>query len=156
MLKEWSTSSSNVPRCSRVRQVFASKACRSSWMIGHAMTESDMVSVVRNLKSLTHPWVRSSMRVLIKSLVFRIVRMVDPPCDGFTRTNSNRWVSNVYFRGFSLNWTGGCELSRTLNYAFRKGLFKRVPTILECCRVMQKLLIEHAKWSHTAKGLVSA
>ncbi|KAJ1675769.1 ATP-binding mismatch repair protein [Spiromyces aspiralis] len=45
-----------IPRCSRARHVFATRACRKSIMIGDALNTSQMTRVVRNLSTLDHPW----------------------------------------------------------------------------------------------------
>jgi len=42
---------------SRLRKVFASKACRMSIMIGTDLTKKQMTTVVRHLAQLTKPWV---------------------------------------------------------------------------------------------------
>lgn len=44
---------------SRLRKVFASKACRMSIMIGTDLTKKQMISVVRHLAQLAKPWVIS-------------------------------------------------------------------------------------------------
>lgn len=43
-------------RCSKIRAVLASRACRSSIMIGKALTQKTMKKVVRNLSGLDKPW----------------------------------------------------------------------------------------------------
>ncbi|KAA8911069.1 hypothetical protein TRICI_003950 [Trichomonascus ciferrii] len=43
-------------RCSKVRAMFASRACRSSIMIGQSLTTKTMQRVVRNLAGLDKPW----------------------------------------------------------------------------------------------------
>ena len=43
---------------SRLRKVFASKACRMSIMIGTDLTRKRMIDVVRHLAQLAKPWVR--------------------------------------------------------------------------------------------------
>jgi DNA mismatch repair protein PMS2 len=43
-------------RCSKVRAMFASRACRSSIMIGQSLTTKTMQRVVTNLASLDKPW----------------------------------------------------------------------------------------------------
>ena len=47
---------SRVPRPSRVRSVLASRACRSSIMIGKHLTLGTMRRVVSNLSNLQSPW----------------------------------------------------------------------------------------------------
>jgi len=43
-------------RCSKQRAMFAMRACRSSIMIGKALSEKMMEKVVRNLGGLDKPW----------------------------------------------------------------------------------------------------
>jgi DNA mismatch repair protein PMS2 len=43
-------------RCSKARAMFAMRACRSSIMIGRALSEKMMEKVVRNLGGLDKPW----------------------------------------------------------------------------------------------------
>jgi DNA mismatch repair protein PMS2 len=43
-------------RCSKARAMFAMRACRSSIMIGKALSEKMMEKVVRNLGGLDKPW----------------------------------------------------------------------------------------------------
>jgi len=43
-------------RCSRARAMFAMRACRSSIMIGRALSQKMMERVVRNLGGLDKPW----------------------------------------------------------------------------------------------------
>jgi DNA mismatch repair protein PMS2 len=46
----------SVPRPSRVRKMFAMRACRSSIMIGKTLTQQQMGKVVRHLGELDKPW----------------------------------------------------------------------------------------------------
>ena len=43
-------------RPSKVRSMFASRACRSAVMIGTALTHSEMKRIVRNMARMEHPW----------------------------------------------------------------------------------------------------
>jgi DNA mismatch repair protein PMS2 len=45
-----------VPRPSKVRKMFAMRACRSSIMIGRTLTHKQMGKVVRHLGELDKPW----------------------------------------------------------------------------------------------------
>ena len=54
LLSEHSTGT--VPRPSRVRKMFAMRACRSSIMIGKTLTQQQMGKVVRHLGELDKPW----------------------------------------------------------------------------------------------------
>ncbi|KAH8597240.1 hypothetical protein B0O99DRAFT_88508 [Bisporella sp. PMI_857] len=49
-------SASTVPRPSRVRKMFAMRACRSSIMIGKTLTQKQMGKVVKHLGELDKPW----------------------------------------------------------------------------------------------------
>lgn len=51
-----SDSSSHIPRPSKVRKMFAMRACRSSVMIGKALTSSQMYTLVRHMGELDKPW----------------------------------------------------------------------------------------------------
>ena len=57
------------PRPSKVRSMFASRACRSSVMIGDALSKKDMYKLVNQLSTLEQPWNcphgRPTMRHLI-------------------------------------------------------------------------------------------
>lgn len=44
-------------RPSRVRAMFASRACRKSVMIGSALGRRDMLRIVRHMSEMEHPWV---------------------------------------------------------------------------------------------------
>ena len=63
-------SASAVPRPSKVRAMFASRACRSSIMIGKCLNDTEMRRVVANLAGLHAPWNcphgRPTMRHLCK------------------------------------------------------------------------------------------
>ncbi|ODQ79081.1 hypothetical protein BABINDRAFT_14083 [Babjeviella inositovora NRRL Y-12698] len=59
LLKEASDSSDRVKRslrCSKIRAMFAMRACRSSIMVGRHLKRGTMVQVVRNLGELDKPW----------------------------------------------------------------------------------------------------
>jgi DNA mismatch repair protein PMS2 len=56
LLGESSSESSHVPRPSKVRKMFASRACRSSVMIGKALTRGQMYSLVGHMGELDKPW----------------------------------------------------------------------------------------------------
>lgn len=63
LLPLWTTTKSSkgrksttIPRPSRVRAMLASKACRSSVMIGKALTKKDMRRIVDRLSELESPW----------------------------------------------------------------------------------------------------
>ncbi|KLO80514.1 DNA mismatch repair protein PMS1 [Fusarium fujikuroi] len=56
LLGEESSESKHIPRPSKVRKVFASRACRSSVMIGKALTHGQMETLVRHMAELDKPW----------------------------------------------------------------------------------------------------
>ncbi|KAI9303200.1 hypothetical protein BJ944DRAFT_268794 [Cunninghamella echinulata] len=43
-------------RCSRIRGMFASRACRKSVMIGDSLSKSQMVKIIRNMGKIDQPW----------------------------------------------------------------------------------------------------
>lgn len=47
----------NSVRCSKIRSMFAMRACRKSIMVGRSLTTKTMTKVVRNLGELDKPWV---------------------------------------------------------------------------------------------------
>ncbi|KAF2205720.1 DNA mismatch repair protein MutL [Delitschia confertaspora ATCC 74209] len=47
---------SHIPRPSKVRKLLASRACRSSVMVGKTMKERDMERVVRHMGEMSKPW----------------------------------------------------------------------------------------------------
>jgi DNA mismatch repair protein PMS2 len=50
------STSADVPRPSKVRKMFAMRACRSSIMVGKTLTHKQMVKVVRHMGELDKPW----------------------------------------------------------------------------------------------------
>ncbi|PTB64046.1 DNA mismatch repair protein MutL [Trichoderma citrinoviride] len=56
LLGDNSSESSYLPRPSKVRKMLAMRACRSSIMIGKAMTRSQMYTLVNHLGELDKPW----------------------------------------------------------------------------------------------------
>ncbi|KAL3955246.1 hypothetical protein ACCO45_010809 [Purpureocillium lilacinum] len=56
LLGEESAESSHVPRPSKVRRMFAMRACRSSIMIGKALTGHQMSNVLKHMGELDKPW----------------------------------------------------------------------------------------------------
>lgn len=49
-------SATHIPRPSKVRKMFAMRACRSSVMIGKALTKNQMYGLVRHMGELDKPW----------------------------------------------------------------------------------------------------
>lgn len=56
LLADESSESIHIPRPSKVRRIFAMRACRSSIMIGRALTRSQMYSLLRHMGVLDKPW----------------------------------------------------------------------------------------------------
>ncbi|KAL4874679.1 hypothetical protein BJY04DRAFT_224786 [Aspergillus karnatakaensis] len=61
LLSETTSASTNnsevdIPRPSKVRKMFAMRACRSSIMIGKNLTQKQMEKVVRNMGTIVKPW----------------------------------------------------------------------------------------------------
>ena len=69
ILNEGSDVLGGTPRPSKVRSMFASRACRSSVMIGDSLSKNDMYRLVSQLSTLEQPWNcphgRPTMRHLI-------------------------------------------------------------------------------------------
>ncbi|KAH6899072.1 hypothetical protein B0T10DRAFT_474480 [Thelonectria olida] len=70
LLGEESSESKHIPRPSKVKKMFAMRACRSSIMIGKPLTQGQMESLVRHMEELDNPWNcphgRPTMRHLCK------------------------------------------------------------------------------------------
>lgn len=56
LLAENAADSSHIPRPSKVRKMFAMRACRSSVMIGKALNASQMSTLVKHMGELDKPW----------------------------------------------------------------------------------------------------
>ncbi|KAG0346228.1 Mismatch repair endonuclease pms2 [Podila humilis] len=50
------TAPEKMVRCSKVRNLFASRACRRSVMIGHVLNHSQMKRIVRHMGEIDQPW----------------------------------------------------------------------------------------------------
>ena len=63
-------------RPTRVRAMFASRACRKSVMIGHSLSRADMARMVRHMGMIEQPWNcphgRPTLRHLINTDVVRL------------------------------------------------------------------------------------
>lgn len=70
LLGEESSESKHIPRPSKVRRMFAMRACRSSIMIGKPLSRGQMETLVRHMAELDKPWNcphgRPTMRHLCK------------------------------------------------------------------------------------------
>ena len=56
-------------RPSRVRAMFASRACRSSVMIGRSLTNTDMTKLIRHMAEIEQPWNCPHGRPTIRHLI---------------------------------------------------------------------------------------
>lgn len=56
LLGEISNESTHVPRPAKVRKMFAMRACRSSVMIGKALTQGQMYGLVKHMGEMDKPW----------------------------------------------------------------------------------------------------
>ncbi|KAH8172657.1 histidine kinase-, DNA gyrase b-, and HSP90-like ATPase domain-containing protein [Sarocladium implicatum] len=56
LLGETSNESMHVPRPAKVRKMFAMRACRSSVMIGKALTQGQMYGLVKHMGEMDKPW----------------------------------------------------------------------------------------------------
>lgn len=56
LIKEDGGVNKNSIRCSKIRSMFAMRACRSSIMVGKPLNKRTMVRVVQNLSTLDKPW----------------------------------------------------------------------------------------------------
>ena len=56
LLQDFDTSNRKAIRPSRVRQMFASRACRKSIMIGQGLKLHEMLNILKNMSQLEQPW----------------------------------------------------------------------------------------------------
>lgn len=61
---------STIPRPSRVRQMLASRACRSAVMIGTALNSTDMQRLVSHMAEMKEPWQCPHGRPTIRHLFY--------------------------------------------------------------------------------------
>jgi DNA mismatch repair protein PMS2 len=93
--------SSMIPRPSKVRKMFAMRACRSSIMIGKTLTEPKMRTVVSHMGEIDRPWNcphgRPTMRHLMTLNAFETWQEGDGVAEmpAGTRDNVNIWVKFV-------------------------------------------------------------
>jgi hypothetical protein len=80
-----SSTSQSLLRIPKLVSMFASRACRSAVMIGTAMQDSEMKTVVGRLEKIDQPWNcphgRPTMRHLVDLVQVRKKRKVYPVCD---------------------------------------------------------------------------
>lgn len=81
ILNEGSDVQGGTPRPSKVRSMFASRACRSSVMIGDDLSLKDMYKLVNQLSTLDQPWNcphgRPTMRHLVNLTSLRTSMNID-------------------------------------------------------------------------------
>ena len=86
-----------VPRPSKVRKMFAMRACRSSVMIGKTLTTKQMATIVNHMGEIDKPWNcphgRPTMRHLLNLKTLRTWQEGDglPESDGQTPTHADIW-----------------------------------------------------------------
>ncbi|KAJ6785960.1 hypothetical protein PWT90_08071 [Aphanocladium album] len=84
---------SQIPRPSKVRKMFAMRACRSSVMIGKALTTNQMYGLVRHMGELDKPWNCPHGRPTMRHLC-RLQAWDDHGWKGDVKLNSKaRWQS---------------------------------------------------------------
>ena len=75
LINEGADALGGIPRPSKVRSMFASRACRSSVMIGDALSTKDMYKLIGQLSTLDQPWNcphgRPTMRHLVNLICLR-------------------------------------------------------------------------------------
>ncbi|EJW03872.1 DNA mismatch repair protein MutL [Edhazardia aedis USNM 41457] len=59
--------------CKKIKEIMASKACRSSKMIGQHLTHIDMEKIIKKLSTLRHPWKCPHGRPVFKILMSKII-----------------------------------------------------------------------------------
>lgn len=84
MLQEGAGDASSIDTCrpSRVRSMFASRACRSSVMIGTSLSHSDMRRLVDHMAAIEQPWVIVSFKFELTisfSLIFCLFLFLELP-----------------------------------------------------------------------------
>jgi len=83
MLSEVGSENVDNFRPSRVRAMFASRACRSSVMIGTSLSKQDMVRLVTNMGTIEQPWNcphgRPTLRHLVNLNMVRYVTKTKAP-----------------------------------------------------------------------------
>lgn len=98
LLGDKPTESKHIPRPSKVRKMFAMRACRSSIMIGKPLTHGQMETLVRHMGELDKPWNcphgRPTMRHLCKLQAWDETGWKD---DGDHRVSATQW--GAYVRG---------------------------------------------------------
>ncbi|KAL2120856.1 hypothetical protein VTJ04DRAFT_4883 [Mycothermus thermophilus] len=88
------SSASTVPRPSKVRKMFAMRACRSSIMIGRALTLGQMTRVVRHMGEMDKPWNCPHGRPTMRHLC------------GLGAWDSRGWKEEDRLGGMRTNWAG--------------------------------------------------
>lgn len=96
LLSDEPAGSKHIPRPPAVRKMFAMRACRSSIMIGKALTTSQMYTVIRHMGELDKPWNcphgRPTMRHLCRIPSFHEAQWT---ADTIGNLSINSWTSYV-------------------------------------------------------------
>lgn len=66
----------------RVKTALGYKACRSAIMIGDPLNLAQMTQVVRNLATLTTPWVRETVELVGRIVIYFFVDLCSWPSHG--------------------------------------------------------------------------
>ncbi|KAG6042040.1 hypothetical protein E4U41_006717 [Claviceps citrina] len=94
LLADEPAGSEHIPRPSAVRKMFAMRACRSSIMIGKALTTSQMYTIVRHMGELDQPWNcphgRPTMRHLCRIQALDEARWI---ADTLSSSSPDSWAS---------------------------------------------------------------
>ncbi|KAG5983332.1 hypothetical protein E4U55_000204 [Claviceps digitariae] len=96
LLADEPAGSKHIPRPSAVRKMFAMRACRSSVMIGKALTISQMYTIIKHMGELDKPWNcphgRPTMRHLCR---IRGLHDAQWTADTFSTLTLNSWTSYI-------------------------------------------------------------
>ncbi|RYP66071.1 hypothetical protein DL769_006133 [Monosporascus sp. CRB-8-3] len=107
------SSAAVIPRPSRVRKMFAMRACRSSVMIGKSLTARQMEKLVRHMGELDKPWNCPHGRPTMRHLCG--LGAWDEACwregdgfDGRKRIAPTDWAASTQITTHNHNSNGGC------------------------------------------------
>ncbi len=86
------SSATTVPRPSKVRKMFAMRACRSSIMIGKALSHRQMEKVVRHMGEMEKPWNCPHGRPTMRHLC------------GLGAWEERGWTEHTHYEGETGDW----------------------------------------------------
>jgi DNA mismatch repair protein PMS2 len=97
------SNATTVPRPSKVRKMFAMRACRSSIMIGKALSHKQMQNVVTHMGEMEKPWNCPHGRPTMRHLC------------GLGVWDEKGWMEDFIFdeRGSTLDWSKYVKMERT-------------------------------------------